>query len=231
MNMKIKYFSIVFLFFLVGCWNENDDSNIDCTSDCTNISGRIVTEDGSVPVGGLNFQLDWMVKGTLGGTYRNIKKFTTDKNGYFNINFHATDQELYFKGGYTIKYLGSDENFVNLRDLGADYPVLGYVYISKRDTLINKILMLPRRSYIKIKYNSNIQSVCHVYYKFGELSLPMFYNLAGEIYSIQQSEKIIETAGNQMNYLLISTQTNNNNFTVDDSIYVPIGDTIVYNIK
>jgi hypothetical protein len=59
----------------------------------------------------------------------------------------------------------------------------------------------------------------------------MFYNHAGEIYSIQQSEKIIETAGNQMNYLLISSQINNNDVTVDDSIYVPIGDTIVYNIK
>lgn len=229
--MKIKYVTILFLFFIVGCWKDYDDTNKDCTSDCTNITGRIVAEDGTVGVGGLNFQLDWIAKGTLGGTYRNIKKFTTDKNGYFNIYFHATDQELYFNGGYTIKYLDSNENYVKLYNLGTDYPVIGNVFISKRDTSINKVLTLPRRSHIKIKYNSDIQSICRVFYKYGELSIPWFYNLAGEIYTYQQLEKIIETAGNQMNYLLISTQINDKYVETDDSIYVPIGDTIVYNIK
>jgi hypothetical protein len=211
-RMKIKVIIIFILFLLESCWKNIDDTANNCTSDCTTISGRIMTEGGTVPASGLNFQFDWVIKGELGGTYRNIKRFKSDKNGYFEFSFHATDQELFWGGGYSIKYLDSANNFVNLKDLIDDFPVIGTVTMKRRDTLINKILWIPRRSYIRFKIlNPNIQTGGSVYYKFGDVSSDRFYHSPGWIYSNQQLDKIIEAAGNQINYIRINQLINQQN--------------------
>lgn len=232
--MKNVFTLIIIPFVLVSCWKDINDTNKNCAFDCTTISGRIVTENGTVPAGGLNFQLDWTVMGELGGTYRNIKKFKTDNNGYFDFNFHASDLELIHRGGYTIKYLDSDENYVDLKDNSYDYPVIGVVDLRIRDTIINKTLWLPKHSSIKIKIlNSNIKTYCNVYYKYGEISSNRYrnYRSGGSISSTEQLEKILNAAGNQLNYLQITREINNKLVSTDDSIYVPIRDTITYTIK
>lgn len=230
--MKIKYLITFILFLLVSCWKDIDDTNKNCTSDCTTISGRIMTESGTIPVSGLDFQFDWVVKSELGGTYRNIKKFKTDNNGYFEFNFHATDLELNRGGGYSIKYLDSVKTFLNVYHPVGDFPFIGSVNIKSRDTLVNKTLWLPRRSCIRIKIlNPTIKSGCNIYYKYGDISLDPSYNSGGYINSEEQSEKILEAAGNQINYLQIGKEINNQYVSFDDSIYVPVGDTITYIIK
>lgn len=230
--MKIKFAVIIILFLLVSCWKDIDDTNNNCTNDCTTISGRIVTEDGTVPASELNFQLDWKIQSELGGTYRNIKKFKSDKNGFFDISFHVTDQELYWKGGYAIKYLDSDKNYVDLNDHIGDYPVVGVVDLSIRDTLINKTVLIPRRSFIRFKMlNSTIQTVCIVYYKYGDVRNDRSYHSGGRIDSKEQLEKVVEAAGNQMNYLNINKFPGDKIISIKDSIYVPPGDTITFNIN
>ena len=214
---------------MISCWKDIDDTNKDCTSNCTTITGRIITEGGTVGVSGLKFNLDWIIKSELGGTYRNIKNFTTDNNGYFNINFYATDQEIYWHGGYGINYTDSDKNFINIKE----NPVLGTFSLNKRDTIVEKTLLLPKRSSIKIKIlNPNIETWCNVYFKYGDRSSDRYYfHSSGQIYSVEQTEKILEAAGNQINYFIILKKINNNNVSIEDSMYVPIGDTIVYVIK
>lgn len=231
-SMKIRFITIFILFLFKSCSSHIDDTDKICTSDCTTISGRIMTENGTVPVSGLNFQFDWVVKSELGGTYRNIQKFKSDKNGRFEFSFHVTDLELRWEGGYAIRYLDSVNYFVNLNDHIEKFPLIGFVNLKRRDTVINKILWIPRRSCIRLKIvNPTIQTGCSVYYKYGDITEDRFYHYGGWIYSIEQVEKIVEAAGNQINYIRINKLINNENVSINDSIYVPVGDTITYSIK
>jgi hypothetical protein len=226
--MKQKLLLLMISILMISCWSDIDDTNIECNSNCTTLTGRIVTEGGSVPAVGLKFNLDWIVKSELGGTYRNIKNFTTDNNGYFSISFYAKDLELKWHGNYSINYLDTDKNFIDFKE----YPGIGNVSLNKRDTIVNKILLLPKRSSIKIRIlNPGIETSCNLHFKYGELNSNVLFYSGGTIYSVEQSEKILEAAGNQINYISIYKKINNNLVSTEDSIFVPIGDTIVYEVK
>jgi hypothetical protein len=230
--MKMNFVIVLILLLLESCWSDIDDTDKNCTSDCTIISGMILTEGGTVPASGLNFQLDWEITSELGGTYRNIKKFQSDKNGYFEFSFHATDQELHWGGGYSIRYLDSTKYFVNLKDNYNDFPEIGVVNLNKRDTLINKILWIPRLSYLKLRIlNPNVQTSCMVYYNYGDVTSDRINSPGIWTYSNEQPEKIVEAAGNQINYIRIYKEINNETVSNVDSIYVPINDTVIYSVK
>lgn len=232
--MKRKLLSILFFLFLSGCWWNIDDTDKECINDCTSVSGRVLTEGGEVPVVGSHFQMDWRVRSELGGGYRNIRKFTTDKNGYFSFTFHASDPELRDHRAYLIKYIDSDKRFVGLYDYNEGYPPIGTISIQKRDTLVNKIFWLPRRSHIKVKFlNPAIEAYCYLRFKAGDIYSEDFYHYSqsGWISSKEQMEKVVEAAGNQMNYLDIYRKINGNTIAAEDSIYVSLGDTTLYEIK
>ncbi len=65
-------FFLIIIFTLTSCWNEIDDTDVLYTENTTTIQGYVLTDGGSQPVKNLKLNLDWTVKGELGGTHRNI---------------------------------------------------------------------------------------------------------------------------------------------------------------
>jgi hypothetical protein len=177
--------------------------------------------------------MDWERHGELGGSYRNIRKFSPDKNGYFNFTFHASDLELRNNGGYHIRYIDSDNKFVDLSSGYEEYPTLGTISIQRRDTMVNKIFWLPRRSHIRIKIlNPALETYCYVGFKARDIDSEVFnHHHSGWITSKEQTEEVMEAAGNQWNYLDIYKKIKGNTIMTEDSIYVSLGDTTLYEIK
>jgi hypothetical protein len=225
--LSVILVSISLLF--VSCWNEIDDTNKVYTTNTTTITGKIVTEGGTAPAKGVKLNLDWIIQSELGGTHRSIANTVTDANGIFKFVFYASDTELYFQGGYRINYIGTDTNYVKL----VNTNILGYVPLYKRDTVIDKVILLPKRSFIKIKIpDPKIQTYFYVYYRCGDLDFKNSYQNGGSKYYPEiVSEKTVEAAGNQLNYIRISKRIGDEDIFVTDSVYVPIGNTIVYSIK
>jgi len=229
MKYKLSIILVLISLLLVSCWDEIDDTNKVYTTNTTTITGKIVTEGGTAPAKGVKLNLDWIIQGELGGTHRSIANTTTDNNGIFKFVFYASDLELRNNGGYRINYIGTDTNYVKL----VNTNILGYVTLFKRDTVIEKTFLLPKRSFIKIKITDpQIQTYFEVYYRCGDLDFKDSYQEGGgKYYPEVVTEKTVKAAGNQMNYIQISKNIDNKDITTTDSVYVPLGNTIVYSIK
>lgn len=232
-NVVIQFIILVSLSFLLhSCFTEIDDTGIVYTKDFTVLKGRIVTENGTKPVKGMKLNLDFEIHGEISGTHRNIRNFETDSNGYFNINFYPTDNEIkYHSGSYRFKCIGTYPQY----GLVNNEYILGIVFLNKRDTVIEKTYLLPTDSYLKVIYpskNDTIQS--RVWYNWGDMNSPYFgekYRMGyASFYTLSDKEYLYVVAGNQMNYIDISRRYTSNTLKTD-SIYVQIGDTAVYRIK
>jgi hypothetical protein len=109
---------------------------------------------------------------------------------------------------------------------------LGIVRLDKRDTVINKVFLYPRKGYLKLITTENSDSISwRIGYKFGDISDP--YNSImwkGYKTKISANTYLYEIAGNQKNYIEIR---NRNTFKLlrTDSVYVTIKDTEIFNFK
>ena len=106
--MKIGKFNLIFvlgIFLLVSCSKEEDDLiSQNCDEDCTEIIGKIMTDNGTVPIPNLQITVTWDNIPYLGsGIIRTKATTRTDSEGNYNLKFYLRDDELE-DGGYRMSY-------------------------------------------------------------------------------------------------------------------------------
>lgn len=223
---------IAISFLHQSCFSYIDDTDVVYTKDFTVLKGHIVTENGTKPIKGMKLTLDFYIRGEISGTYRKIRNFETDSNGYFNINFYPTSSEIqYHNGSYRLKYVGDypEYNFVDPEN------ILGIVFLNKRDTVIEKTYLMPTISYLKLVFPANNDTILSkVWYGWGDMNSMRFGKEINSYWVsyrlLSEKEYLYEAAGNQMNYIKIYRRYTNKLLSTD-SVYVPVGDTTVYNVK
>jgi hypothetical protein len=146
--------TILFLFitFSISCCKE-DDTSLVCLSDCTVVQGQIVTSAGE-PLVNIPLEFRHNSSRPYSSSIRRIKKATTDKNGYYSMEFFIESDEL---------GLGAKGHF----ELVIDYSRLnGEIYmnnspfydinissINRRDTTIIMDFYNPKKAYITVNLN------------------------------------------------------------------------------
>jgi hypothetical protein len=155
--MKNLFVLICLLLVYSGCFKTEDDTNQECTSDCTTIQGKFVTLN-NVGVPNANVTLEYKKSGgELGPSLtRKIANVLSDQKGEYSRNFFINDDELGTSApGYfyiAIDISGLDSNLY----LKAKNLLLGFqIYkITTRDTIIDNTFYIPRKAYIKVNLNN-----------------------------------------------------------------------------
>jgi hypothetical protein len=154
-----NYLTLFLLLFIMGCSKTDNDTKDVCTSDCTTISGKFITENNS-PVPGIKVSLSYHISGgELGGGYtRKIVNTQSDQNGFFNKDFHLKDDELGDSSqGYFMVDI-DDSKIDGNKYIRANSNSLGFAIYSirRRDTVINNTFYIPTKAFIKVHLNNFI---------------------------------------------------------------------------
>src|SRR5690606_20880813 len=148
---KIILLVIIFFGFL-SCSKTDDDTRNVCTSDCTTITGRFVTE-GNTPLRDIEIILEYKVSNTLfGGRTRIIGKTRTNDNGNYNMVIFLEDHEIGNSHGY-FQLLINPSNLNPQRLMFRDnnlYTGAVMYSISTRDTIIDKSFYIPTKERISV---------------------------------------------------------------------------------
>ena len=166
---------IVLLLIFAGCSKNVDDSNNECSANCTVLKGKIVSlNNEAVPDVGISVK--YVISG-IGGYTRNIVNTKTDLNGNYSKKFFIKDHELgdLAPGYFNVivddlhldwnKYIRSD----NL--IGNTTSPLGLVVyaITNRDTVIEQDYYIPKKTYIRINLNNFVPIATDDYFEVQTL--------------------------------------------------------------
>ena len=152
--MKASLLLVLMIGLFLSCSRTIDDTNQNCTSNCTIIRGRIFTRDNK-PVSNVNVALSYK-KNTVTYSYvkRKIKNVRSDQNGYYEIDFYMNDGEVgaagngYFTIDIDKNSFDSNHYLIPGNPL---FAISSQIYsISKRDTTITKDYYMPTKSSLKI---------------------------------------------------------------------------------
>ncbi len=240
-KLNIRFYIYLFVFLLVTIIFEAcsiyDDKNVDavCSSNCTTVKGKFVTENGNVPVPEMELELYWRYR-SPDGLFIRTRKIATTKTGFdgtYEISFFAKDDEIKntYGSSYRLRVLPpKDESIMFL-----DYYDTFLFSIDKRDTTVNiQDYYLPKKGgkvNVKITNPQDIPESdrihCFFSYKIGFQS-----NTGFGLNSIISFDNTYETAINQ--YLFIDIYKFTNNIItseVKDSIIVQEGETRLYEVE
>lgn len=179
MKNILKIFAL--LLIVTSCSKTEDDTNNECTSNCTVFKGKFVTLNNE-PVSKIKVSMKYVQSNELAYLARKIVNTESDQNGIFNKNFFIKDNELgNFANGYfeveiddsnidINKYIKTN-NLIsgNSTDIGfAIYSIIN------RDTVIDKTFYIPKKAYIKVNLNNFVAQQAgdlfevQTLYPFGE---------------------------------------------------------------
>jgi hypothetical protein len=161
--MKYLVYCIILITSLGSCKKTIDDTNNNCTSNCTTLSGKFVSANNE-PVPNIKVSLSYNVgSGPFGGGYtRKIVNVISDQNGNFIKNFYIKDHELGDTAdGYFLTEIDDSKidnsRYIRTNNLiGTTTTIIDFaIYsITRRDTVINKIFYVPKKAYIKVNLNN-----------------------------------------------------------------------------
>lgn len=178
MNRPIFYLLIVLLF---NCSKTDDDTDNNCTEDCTIFRGEFISLNGE-GVRGVRASLDYkMSTGTYSNSIRKIVETSTDKDGVFNKAFYIQDNELgdsrggYFRISFDDSALNVNKYILSNNQIGTTTILLRYaIYsINSRDTVIGNTYYLPRKTFVKVNLVNFVPEIegdkfeVRGYYPFG----------------------------------------------------------------
>lgn len=158
MKNLLKIFALMFIF--VSCSKTEDDTNDECTGNCTILKGNFVTLNNE-PVSNVKVLMKYIKSNELAFYSRKLVDTKTDINGNFNRNFFIKDNELGNTGGYfdiEIDDSNIDVNkYIRINNLiGNTTTNIGFSVfsITNRDTIIDKTFYIPKKAYIKVNLNN-----------------------------------------------------------------------------
>ncbi|WP_310560265.1 hypothetical protein [Flavobacterium sp.] len=241
---------VIFLFF-TSCEKTEDDTENDCTSNCTTLSGKFVTLN-NVPVSNIKVSLKYRISGGElgGGSTRKIVSTQSDQSGNFYKNFFIKDNELgHTANGYfevEIDDSNIDVNkYIRTNNLiGNTSTDIGFaIYsITNRDTIIDKIFYIPKKTYIKVNLNNFLPLQADDYfevqtlYPFGpKIGVNTFlnseYSTGFSGYGNWRATNLnnllnVFVAEGENNVIRIFRRKNGVNTSVDFPIFIPPNNTI-----
>src|SRR5690606_1576029 len=104
-NGKKSLVIILGIFLFAGCSKKEDDLiSQNCETNCTEIVGKIMTDNGTVPIQNLKITVTWDNIAYLGtGIIRTKASTRTDSRGNYRLKFYLRDDE-FEEGGYRMFY-------------------------------------------------------------------------------------------------------------------------------
>ncbi|HTN69017.1 MAG TPA: hypothetical protein VLZ33_06110 [Dysgonamonadaceae bacterium] len=163
--MKTKsLFLIILMIAFVGCSKEEDETDQECVSGCTTISGHIVTS-GNTPLKGVKLQVRYIKSQYLAGSQSGLKReVTTDTSGYYNMSFNLKDDEVqyydaqissYFQIGFDSGTLDPDKYFLSYYSVNNENSNMLTTRPSlKQNTSYNVSGYFPEKDYITVNLNN-----------------------------------------------------------------------------
>ncbi len=245
--MKKALFILFILFAFIGCEKEVDDTGTVCTSDCTTISGHIITSD-KVPLKGVKLQVKYLEQGF--GYYHSWLKreATTDANGYYSMSFNVKDNEIERFEGYSSSYFELHVDLNNLdpnkyflpeqvSEANTSYSLNSIISL-KRKTEYTESLYIPTKDYmtVTLKNFKPIQAGDHfevqTFFPWGAksdekkiLNTEYGINFSGYDLFVAKSEsqtfRNVPVALNDTNIVRIVKVKNGVAFPEDHKIFVP----------
>lgn len=232
--MKIGELSlglVLGIFLFVSCSKEEDDLiSQNCEIDCTQIIGKIMTDNGTVPISDVKLTVKWDNIPYLGsGTIRNKATTRTDSEGNFNLNFFIRDDEIE-AGGFRIEYELNENEYLSSH--------LNRITIFQiaRDTTLNINYNIPKKAFLNLSLLnlSDIQSGNHLATDFSYESPSGFdQSVTGQVIgwsNESEQNNLIEVAGNVPVELRIRRTINGVSTSEFETLFLEAGTTSDYTI-
>lgn len=220
------------LFLSISCSKEEDDlDSQNCVTNCTEIVGKIMTDNGITPISNLKLTVQWDNIPYLGsGTIRTKATTKTDSDGNFYLKFFIKDDELE-KGVFRLFYEPLDDN----KYLRTDLNGISLFQIT-RDTTLTKNHNIPKKAFLNLSV-LNLDQIQSNDSFMTEFSYPgpseFSQSIGGEVIgwnSESDQNHLIEIAGNQPIDLKIYRKINDVSTTEIETIYFDAGTTSDYTI-
>ncbi len=207
---------------------ENDLISQNCDVDCTEIIGKITTDNGTEPISNLKLMVEWSNLQYLGGTVRKKAVTRTDAKGNFRLKFYIRDDEE--KSGLFRVKCEIDEN----KYLLSRYKNIGRAYDVSRDTVVKIAYNIPKKAFLKLNFlnldylqDKDTFSVDFSYETSTDFDQPfMGAYFSGDRESVPST--IMELAGNQKIKMVILKRINKIKTKKIDSILLEAGTTSDY---
>lgn len=148
---RITYLLLALLLF-TACEKTDDDSDLECTANCTRIEGRVFTKD-NMPVKNAQMVFHYRKSNGFNSVYtRILAKAKTDSNGNYAMDFYVKDEELgAFPGSFELymKKSGVRGDLFYHDDFSLWDNRMYSIY--SRDTVMVRNLYLPTKKTVKVK--------------------------------------------------------------------------------
>ncbi|WP_417559019.1 hypothetical protein [Mesoflavibacter zeaxanthinifaciens] len=227
--LSLKILSVLLLF--TSCSKEEEDFiSQNCETDCTEIIGKIMTDNGTVPIADVELTVKWDNIPYLGsGTIRNKAITRTDSEGNFNLKFYIRDDEIE-AGGFRIEYELNENEYLSSH--------LNRITIFQiaRDTTININYNIPKKAFLNLSLLNldDIQSGDDLATDFSYERPDGFdQSVDGQVISwSNESEQnnLIEVAGNVPVELRIRRRINGVSTSEIETLFLEAGTTSDYTI-
>ncbi|MBS1506310.1 MAG: hypothetical protein JSS79_06680 [Bacteroidetes bacterium] len=145
----LSFFFVALLSVLDSCIRqENDLGSQNCSSHCTTVSGKFLTDGGNSALANLNLTLSCFIgpSGSPGGTLREKATARTDASGNFNFTFAIKEDEL--QAYYQIT-MSIDKTKYYLCSSNADNTKIGLPPL-KRDTTVYDQYIIPAKAFLDL---------------------------------------------------------------------------------
>jgi hypothetical protein len=154
--MKKNILLLTLLILCQSCNKTDDDTEIVCTTDCTILKGRFVTENNT-PLKDIKLRLNYRISNApFSANTRIIKETKTDENGFYNMEFYLEDNEIGENGHGFFAFLIDEsnlnpENYISRNDIYIGETIYS---LPTRDTIIDKSFYIPTKDFITVTLNN-----------------------------------------------------------------------------
>jgi hypothetical protein len=229
MNNILKLTLLINLILFQSCSKEEEDLvSQKCQSDCTEIIGKIMTENGTVPITNLELTVKWDNIPYLGiGKILTKATTQTDSEGNFHLKFFMRDHELE-EGDLRIEYKVNENEY-----LAAHLDKIRFKKVSQ-DTIITLNYNIPKKAFLNLSL-LNLKNIKQKDWFILGLTYEKPVGFEQSIYkgskgwnSESNKNDIIEIPGNQSVELRITRGKNNVSTIEIDTIFLNTGATSNY---
>ena len=229
MKKNLKILIIIALVFQ-SCEKEDDLISQNCETDCTEIVGKLMTDDGTTPIANRKITVVWDNTSSGFGTVRTKASARTDSNGDFNISFFMRDDELE-SGIHRMYFDELNENEFLRSDLNG-MPSIPSV----RDTMVIRNHNVVKKAFVNLTLLNldDIQGSDRFWTNF-DYPRPVGFSqsIDGQIRGWTnefESNQVLEIAGNQEIIIEIVRKIDGITTTENETLFVEAGTTLNYTV-
>lgn len=232
MERHLKIIILLSIFSFVSCEKEDDLISQSCETDCTEITGKLMTDNGTTPIVDHKITVVWenTNQGTIGGTIRTKATTRTDDTGEFNLKFFIRDDEL--QNGFHRIYhdvLNDDEYLrADLNGISVIPSVRDTTFVRNHNALKKAFINLSLLNLDEIEGNDRLWTNFK-YMSPSGFTQPIDASVRGWT-AESEANHLIEIAGNQPVIVEIDRKINNVSTTETDTLFVSSGTTIDYSV-